>query len=740
MFPSNKYTKELQRGSAGIEEINQWGLFFEYLMLNFGHEGLGRSSVITMMFDQMKNMYLFFLLKARTYLVNVVFDTDNPATRAELIGVPPTEPDLDARTTAACWVGLTYILPMLFLHIWDISKVKMDLEGRSRVFLQTSIFRKYLNYSEQSRSKVRVSHMQVAIMNNTADLAKAYVNVLEMMQMLGKIVLLVFFMLTQDPQALPILALIPALMVVFGWARSDRLSKASEYAGPLKKVLIDLTCETCAKYRLIADYSQRAQMNELFSQRASELRRSLIPEKEVELNNNYFPMWLSPLFTGGYIAFAARMVLTGELSLGVFLATLSVFNEVCGDFSGLYRHIMDINTKLDSLKTLTKYFNMETEVLVLKDLCEHRRKWTQDAVAKVIQQLPPPDASGLLRSDLIPISLNHVTFGYSDGSGGSVLQDVCLSVPQGKMVAVVGTPGSGKASFMRLLAQTIFPVSGHIEIAQHLRVLFVAQLPVLFDQSPWKNIAFGRPDLKDVEIAHSILKELHMPQTLELLKTDVDAKRARSNWRGEATGEERGGPLADANAAKGGENGDYIALQSADTARDDSRIAVDDDMEADEKTTLLASCCSADTELEGVEIYDDFSWQERLSFTEQVKLCLARALLMNPEVLVLHRPFHNYDAPAQKLVARVLRDHMANRGLCLPAETWAERRPRTLFFTPESVVQAQLADVIWQIDPVSASVYEISPQELRPDFCTSENAQMVAKLREQWQSPHAKGG
>merc|ERR1719436_2077506 len=162
---------------------------------------------------------------------------------------------------------MMYILPMVFLHVWDYAKVGMDLEGRSRVFLQTSIFRKYLNYSEQSRSKVRVSHMQVAIMNNTADLAKAYVAVLEMVQMLGKLVLLMVFMLTQDRDSAWVLVVMPGFMLIFACSRSRALSRASEFAGPLKKVLIDLTTETCAKYRLIADYAQRPQMNDLFEQR-----------------------------------------------------------------------------------------------------------------------------------------------------------------------------------------------------------------------------------------------------------------------------------------------------------------------------------------------------------------------------------------------------------------------------------------------------------------------------------------
>merc|ERR1712060_521375 len=160
---------------------------------------------------------------------------------------------------------------------------------------------------------------------------------------------------------------------------------------------------------------------------------------------------------------------------------------------------------------------------LLKRMGEHRRRATHKALAESLANPEPPAQRGFLRSDLIPINLSHVTFGYAE-STGSVLRDVNLSCPQGKMIAIVGSPGSGKASFMRLLSQTIFPSEGHIEVPQHLRVLFVSQLPVLFDRSPWYNLVFGRPDLEDARHVKRVLTELQMPQTLGLLRNEFSAR------------------------------------------------------------------------------------------------------------------------------------------------------------------------------------------------------------------------
>jgi len=766
-FPSNRYREELEEVSEeSIENINQWGLFAEYVSLNVSQPGMRWRTYVSIVCDQLHNLYLFFLLTARTYLVNVVFDQDsNDDTSSKIVTLwRGSESALQVRIDAARLVAVMYVLPMLILHIWDYMKLKIDIEGHSRVFLQKAIFRKYLNYSEASRQAVRVSHMQVALLSNTTDLAKAYVSVLEMVKMIGKLVLLMIFMLTQDPDSAWVLVVMPGLMLVWGICRSRALSEASDYAGPLKKILIDLTTEVCAKYRLIADYAQRPQMNDLFQRRADELRRSEIPESQVELNNNYFPKWLGPIFSGAYIAWASEYVLTKEMSLGVFLATLSVFSEVSGDFSSLYERVMEVNTRLDALKTLTIYFNMETEVLLCKTMNRKRRQATKDAWAAALKNAPPAPEMGLLRSDLIPIRLENLCFSFPPGIhnlGRHVfeLKNVNLSVAQGQLVAVVGPHGSGKGTFMRLLAQTIFPTSGAILLPMHLRVLFVGQLPVLFDRSIWYNLVFGRPDFNDIRLLETMLQELEMDTVLQLMGPELDARiearrttkrltsadlkslrdwKARGSLEGSPASSRRfsGSPdrrqsgaarvLVESVGTRGSRaspthdthlRGKYSRLGgSEDDDDNDDASSNTDDEESEEMESFMKMCWGGAGSEEDIEIDEDHSWQDMLSFTEQVKLCLIRAMLMNPEVLVLHRPFHNYDIYTQKKVLDVLLKHKENRGLGLPKADWANRRPRTIFFTPESMEQAKAADVIWQIDAARKTIKQISATDLQEGF------------------------
>merc|ERR1712113_1299464 len=94
----------------------------------------------------------------------------------------------------------------------------------------------------------------------------------------------------------------------------------------------------------------------------------------------------------------------------------------------------------------------------------------------------------------------------------------------------------------------------------------------------------------------------------------------------------------------------------------------------------------------------DTEWYACLNYTERCKMSLARALIMNPEVALFQRPFQHYPDFHDKTLMKVFKKHCKNRGFCLPKDDIGFRRPRTLFFSPESTKQAAQADVAWQMD------------------------------------------
>ena len=72
------------------------------------------------------------------------------------------------------------------LHGWEIVKIKLDLEGRVRTFIRTNLFRKYLNYSERSRASISPASMQLALTQDTQDVASGYGCLLDLIQQAGQ--------------------------------------------------------------------------------------------------------------------------------------------------------------------------------------------------------------------------------------------------------------------------------------------------------------------------------------------------------------------------------------------------------------------------------------------------------------------------------------------------------------------------------------------------------------------------
>jgi subfamily B ATP-binding cassette protein MsbA len=112
------------------------------------------------------------------------------------------------------------------------------------------------------------------------------------------------------------------------------------------------------------------------------------------------------------------------------------------------------------------------------------------------------------------IHLKNVSFAYEEKI---VLNQVNLTIPKGKTVALVGPSGGGKSTLMDLIPRFMEPQSGEILVDDHnirsltmtsLRALmgFVNQESILFNDSIFNNIAFGKTDatMEEVEAAARI--------------------------------------------------------------------------------------------------------------------------------------------------------------------------------------------------------------------------------------------
>ena len=117
------------------------------------------------------------------------------------------------------------------------------------------------------------------------------------------------------------------------------------------------------------------------------------------------------------------------------------------------------------------------------------------------------------------IEFKNISFAY--GSGGNVLENICLSIKHGQTLALVGPSGGGKTTLCHLLPRFYDITSGSITVdgidirdvtlsSLRRNIGIVQQDVFLFAASIKENIRYGRIDATDEEIVQAaVAAEIH---------------------------------------------------------------------------------------------------------------------------------------------------------------------------------------------------------------------------------------
>jgi phospholipid/cholesterol/gamma-HCH transport system ATP-binding protein len=130
-----------------------------------------------------------------------------------------------------------------------------------------------------------------------------------------------------------------------------------------------------------------------------------------------------------------------------------------------------------------------------------------------------PGAAAAAPSPEIAVQLTGVTFGYNPRR--PVLRGIDLTIPRGKLVAIMGGSGCGKTTILRLIGGQLRPQSGTIVVGGHdvgkldrdglfalrRRIGMLFQFGALFtDMTVFENIAF--PLREHTELQEELIRDL----------------------------------------------------------------------------------------------------------------------------------------------------------------------------------------------------------------------------------------
>lgn len=278
-----------------------------------------------------------------------------------------------------------------------------------------------------------------------------------------------------------VVLLLPIGGLIIGWIgkslKKDSLDGQNRFAGMLATIE-----ETIGGLRIIKAFNAIDYSSEKFNEQNGRYTRVIkFVNRKRDLSS---PMseFLSSIIISIVIWFGATLILdaaknpeaVSSITAANFIAYIVVFSQIISPAKSFSQGFYSLQKGMASADRIFEVLDAE-EVIVEK----------QDA-------LPLPDFKD-------SIVYNNVSFHYNEVN---VLKNIDLTIPKGKMIALVGESGGGKSTLVDLLPRFYDVSQGRITIdgvdVRDFKICdvrglmgIVSQESILFNDTVFNNIAFG---------------------------------------------------------------------------------------------------------------------------------------------------------------------------------------------------------------------------------------------------------
>jgi subfamily B ATP-binding cassette protein MsbA len=250
-------------------------------------------------------------------------------------------------------------------------------------------------------------------------------------------------------------------------------------------LLLSFLDETLSGIRIVNAFNAIPIVQKRFAdenRKYSNLNRSMARRQQLASPVSEF---LGVLTLSGILLYGGSLVLdnSSALTAGNFIAYLGAFSQLLRPAKAITDSFSNINQGLAAGERVLDLIDTKTEI---------------------IQNPAAVEIYGLNKG----IRFENVSFSYTDRV---VLNGISVTIPTGKTVALVGPSGGGKSTLMDIIPRFIEPDSGSIFFDDvniqdiNLKSLrsqmgIVNQESILFNDTIFHNIAFGRPDATQEEV------------------------------------------------------------------------------------------------------------------------------------------------------------------------------------------------------------------------------------------------
>ncbi len=275
-----------------------------------------------------------------------------------------------------------------------------------------------------------------------------------------------------------VLLLMPVAIFFIG--RIGRsLKRASNKGQEQNAEILSSIDETLLGLRVVKGFNAQHKLRERFNTLINATRATFN-----RINRRYYlahPLseFLGTTLIAIILWFGGLLILSDHATIdaSTFIYYLVIFYSIINPAKDLSRASYGIRRGMASLERIDKILNTQSNI----PEPEHPAHLTQDTFRE-------------------GLAFEHVHFSYQPDR--EVLTDICLQIPKGKTIALVGQSGSGKTTMTDLVPRFYDPDQGAVTLdgtdirafsTHDLRALMgiVCQEPVLFNDTVYNNITFG---------------------------------------------------------------------------------------------------------------------------------------------------------------------------------------------------------------------------------------------------------
>ncbi|HZV71835.1 MAG TPA: ABC transporter ATP-binding protein [Saprospiraceae bacterium] len=403
-----------------------------------------------------------------------------------------------SQETALLIVCISFVIIFFLKNLFRYLSLVFMAQVRNGIVrdVRNAVFGKYMHLPLAFFTREKKGDLMSRISTDVQEIEYSILNVIEAVfkepiVIIGSITFMLFTSLR-----LTIFVFVLILITVFIVGRISRnlKRKSKEAQGSLADLVIHVE-ESLNGMRIIQGFNAQAYQSKRFSvinERYKKLLTKIMYKRDL---SSPLSETLGITIVSVLLWYGAHLVFTNEIKPETFFAFLYAFFNVIApskSFSSAYYNIQKGLAAVERVNEITD----NTEEIVEKEAPKQIHSFEESIVFK------------------------NVGFQYNEG-GEWVLKNINLNIPKGQVLAIIGSSGSGKSTLADLLPRFHDVSEGSIYFdgtdirefdIRQLRSLMgiVNQDPVLFHDTIFNNIAFGKPGATMEEVIHvATIAQMH---------------------------------------------------------------------------------------------------------------------------------------------------------------------------------------------------------------------------------------